>query len=94
MRDIVISTAFVLSLLPVSTVSIASPPDPAPSAKAADETIKCRKIAITGSLVKKPKVCKTAAEWRRIDDNGNRTARALAGSGEVCSGGSCGNGSN
>lgn len=57
-----------------------------------DQAIKCRKVEVTGSLVKKGKVCKTIAEWKEIQSNGNRTARAIADSGHVCSGGSCGNG--
>jgi hypothetical protein len=32
---------------------------------------------VTGSLVKKGKVCKTAAEWRRITESGNDNARSL-----------------
>lgn len=42
-----------------------------------DQAIKCRKVEVTGSLVKKGKVCKTVAEWKRIIDNGNRVARAV-----------------
>lgn len=57
-----------------------------------DQAIKCRKVEVTGSLVKKGKVCKTIAEWKQIQANGNRTARAIAESGNVCAGGSCGNG--
>ena len=57
-----------------------------------DQAIKCRKVEVTGSLVKKGKVCKTVAEWKEIQANGNRTARAIVESGAVCAGGSCGNG--
>ena len=57
-----------------------------------DHVIKCRKVEVTGSLVKKGKVCKTIAEWKEIQANGNRTARAIVESGAVCAGGSCGNG--
>lgn len=42
-----------------------------------DQVIKCRKVEVTGSLLKKGKVCRTVAEWKRIIDNGNRTARAV-----------------
>lgn len=42
-----------------------------------DQKMKCRKVEKTGSLVTKGKVCKTVAEWKRIIDNGNRTARAV-----------------
>lgn len=57
-----------------------------------DQAIKCRKVEVTGSLVKKGKVCKTIAEWKQIQANGNRTARMIAESGNICSGGDCGNG--
>lgn len=57
-----------------------------------DQAIKCRKVEVTGSLLKKGKVCRTIAEWKKIQANGNRTARAIAESGNVCAGGSCGNG--
>ena len=57
-----------------------------------DQVIKCRKVEVTGSLVKKGKVCKTIAEWKEIQANGNRTARAIVESGAVCAGGSCGSG--
>jgi hypothetical protein len=57
-----------------------------------DQVVKCRKVEVTGSLLKKGKVCRTIAEWKKIQANGNRTARAIADSGNVCSGGTCGNG--
>jgi hypothetical protein len=57
-----------------------------------DQAVKCRKVEVTGSLLKKGKVCRTIAEWKKIQANGNRTARAIAESGNVCSGGACGNG--
>ncbi|OWK29094.1 hypothetical protein [Sphingomonas mucosissima] len=37
----------------------------------------CRKIEITGSLVRKERVCKTKAEWRRVEEQGNRQGRAI-----------------
>ena len=63
-----------------------------PAASDPDQAIKCRKVEVTGSLLKKGRVCKTIAEWKEIQANGNRTARAIADSGGVCSGGDCGNG--
>lgn len=37
--------------------------------------IRCRRIELSGSLVKKLRVCNTNAEWRRITDKGNQDAR-------------------
>jgi hypothetical protein len=32
---------------------------------------------VTGSLVKKGKVCRTLAQWRQMTDSGNELARRL-----------------
>lgn len=74
------------------TVAVADTGPTQPVASDPDQAIKCRRVEVTGSLVKKGKVCKTVAEWKRIVDNGNRTARAIQDSGKICSGGECGNG--
>ncbi len=37
--------------------------------------IRCRRIEVPGSLVKKLRVCNTNGEWRRIVDKGNQDAR-------------------
>lgn len=42
-----------------------------------DNKIRCRKVEVTGSMVKKGRVCKTVAEWRNIISNGNENARTL-----------------
>ena len=42
-----------------------------------DQTIRCRTVRVTGSLVKKGKVCKTLAQWRQMTDSGNELARRL-----------------
>lgn len=47
------------------------------TASDADQAIRCRSVRVTGSLVKKGKVCKTLAEWRRMTDSGNDLARRL-----------------
>lgn len=37
--------------------------------------IKCRRIELTGSLVRKLRVCNTNSEWKRIGDKSNQDAR-------------------
>lgn len=37
--------------------------------------IRCRRIEVSGSLVKKLRVCNTNANWKRIGDKGNQEAR-------------------
>ncbi|MGB5076278.1 MAG: hypothetical protein WBO17_02210 [Sphingorhabdus sp.] len=53
-----------------------------------DQQIKCRKIQVSGSLIRKIRTCRTIAEWRRAQQEGNDAARAIVGE-NVCSGGEC-----
>lgn len=39
--------------------------------------VRCKKLAITGSLVRKERVCKTNAEWRASMEQQNRDADDL-----------------
>jgi hypothetical protein len=64
-----------------TTKETVSPADP-------DQQIKCRKSIATGSLVRKVKMCRTIAEWRKAAQAGNDAARAIAGE-NICSGGEC-----
>lgn len=57
-----------------------------------DDKIRCRKIEVIGSLAKKTKVCRTVAEWKSMSDKGNRNARDVVESGQVCAGGPMCNG--
>lgn len=49
----------------------------ADTASDSDQSIRCRTVRVTGSLVKKGKVCKTLAEWRRMNESGNDLARRM-----------------
>lgn len=52
---------------------------PAASSAATDpnEEVRCRRIEVTGSIVRKERVCKTRGEWRRLADSGNGVARSI-----------------
>ena len=78
MRSIFIAIALTASVAgtPLMALSEAAKADTT-AAEDPDQQIKCRKVEKTGSLVTKGKVCKTRAEWKRIIDDGNRTARAV-----------------
>lgn len=43
----------------------------------ADNAMRCRTVRVTGSLVKKGKVCKTLGQWRKMTESGNELARRL-----------------
>ena len=47
------------------------------TAAKSDQAIRCRTVRVTGSLVKKGKVCKTLAQWRQMTESGNELARRL-----------------
>lgn len=60
-----------LAVLPVQA-AVARPRPPAdPNA------IRCKKLAVTGSLVRTERICKTNAEWRKIMDQQGRDADDL-----------------
>lgn len=55
---------------PVATEATAGDNDP-------DNRIRCRRVEVTGSLVKRGRVCRTVREWRTISENGNYNARKM-----------------
>lgn len=72
----------------------AATPSAAPAGPAAakgdapdKERVVCRRVEVTGSLVKRSRVCKPASEWAQIIDRGNDTARRIVETGLACAGG-------
>lgn len=79
--------------MPIASVPAFAKDAAADKESATDDTkIRCRKIEVTGSLVRKTKVCRTVAEWREISEKGNRNVRDILESGQVCAGGPSCNG--
>lgn len=82
--------------LPVGANAQTAAAQPAPAAAkpsdAEQDRIICRRVEVTGSLVKRGKVCKPASEWARIIDRGNDNARRTIESGMACAGGPTCNG--
>jgi hypothetical protein len=75
MRHWFLVSALLTPLL--TTAAFAQNVSPAPAVTDPDQKIKCRRVEVTGSLLKKGKVCRTVAEWKVIMENGNRVARAI-----------------
>jgi hypothetical protein len=75
MRHLLFAIAFSASIFVVPAYAAEDKAQAA--ANDTDQVIKCRKVEVTGSLLKKGKVCRTIAEWKKIQENGNRTARAI-----------------
>jgi len=61
-------------LMSISAVAWAQDTRTKPVDKAAPDYVRCVKILETGSLVKKTKICRTNAEWRRSADDGRKNA--------------------
>ncbi len=78
MRHVILAIALG-SLVSVAPVAANNEPATATAAPAADpdQKIKCRKIEVTGSIVKKGKVCRTLAEWRATQESHNSAARRM-----------------
>ncbi len=88
MRYIVLVVAFA-SFAAVAPATASNQDTAVSKSEAADpdQKIRCRKVEVTGSLVKRGKVCKTVAEWRAIFENGNYLARKMVEDGTTRSGG-------
>lgn len=88
MRYIVLAVAFA-SFAVVAPAKASNEETAAPKSHAADpdQKIRCRRVDVTGSLVKRGKVCKTVAEWRAIFENNNYLARKMVEDGTTRSGG-------
>jgi predicted secreted protein len=88
----------ILTTAPVGAAvaqSGAEPAAAAPAPTAADDPsqqIRCRRIAVIGSLIRRERVCKTLAEWRQLQERGNDAARQQVENGRVCGGGQCSGG--
>ena len=75
-----------LLLLAIAAPALAQAPAPAPapadttappaSAPNPDERVRCRRMAVTGSIARFERVCKTVGEWRHLAERGNDAARA------------------
>lgn len=69
-----------LLALPFVAVPARAEPQPAPAAKLDPRdpnAVKCRRLEVTGSLVRRERICKTNAEWRAISEQQNRDADDL-----------------
>lgn len=77
---------------PAQSAPAAAKPASAEKADAQKERMICRRVEVTGSLVKRGKVCKSSSEWARIIERGNDNARRTIESGMACAGGPTCNG--
>ena len=84
MRKLALLTVAAVAVLPALAIA-QSTATTAPATTATDtatknaedpnQRIRCRRVDVTGSLIKRGRVCRTVAEWNRQITNGNETAR-------------------
>lgn len=74
-----LAALFILAAAPALAQDVTDAPAPQDAPVVTDRTspdyMRCRRIAVTGSLARKERVCKTNAQWERIARAGNETAR-------------------
>ena len=96
MRLFAFASMAIIAIAPITPIAAQSTAPVADSSVApaddADQQIRCRRIAITGSLVRRERVCKTVAEWRELSDRGNDVVRQQMENGRQCAGSGCGGG--
>ena len=85
MRNLVIAqplltaALLVVAFAPLASVS-AAPETTAEKLDPKDPNyVRCRKIQVTGSLVKKERICRTNAEWARASEDAQKNAEDLIG---------------
>lgn len=81
MKLAVLLSALTVLALPVSPVLAEGTTDAAAAEQKLDPKdpnyVRCRKLSITGSLVKKERICKTNAEWAKASEDAQRNADDL-----------------
>lgn len=91
MRLIAITLIAAFASLPAQSLMAQNGETP-PAAETAkngegDQRVVCRRVDVTGSLIKRGRVCRTVAQWRQITENGNYNARKMVEEGTTKGGG-------
>jgi hypothetical protein len=74
LRNIVAVFAATLTVAALPAAAASSAANNAGLSKDDPNYVKCRKLDVTGSLVRKAHVCKTNAEWSRLAQKGSADA--------------------
>lgn len=79
MRPRALLSAFALAIVPSAPVLSTSPTESAVEKidTRAPDYVRCRKLSVTGSLVKKERICKTNAEWAKASETTQNDANDL-----------------
>lgn len=77
-------SAVAVLVLPVAPVLANGAPEATEKLDPKDPNyVRCRKLSVTGSLVKKERLCKTNAEWAKATEDAQRNADDLIGRNRV-----------
>lgn len=67
----------ITNLLLLAQLTAAPAVTPTAASDTSAEKKICRRYAETGSFVRRTKVCRTQAEWRRIEEDARETGREM-----------------
>lgn len=70
-------TSLLALLLQSTTAAPTVAPTGGPAQSAADGKMICRGQSSTGSFIRKSKVCRTRADWRRIEEQAREDGRSM-----------------
>ena len=90
MRALALLTVAAFATVPALALTQADDTAPTSQVKAADADdtrVRCRRVEVTGSLVKRGRVCRTVREWRESSDASNYNARKMVEDSTTRSGG-------
>jgi hypothetical protein len=65
------------AVLGVVALILAAADAPPPLDRNDPNAVRCKRLAVTGSLVRKERTCRTNAEWKKISEQQNRDADDL-----------------
>ncbi len=83
MRALALLTFAAFATVPAMAFTQAADTAPVSQTQASDDPsdpdnrVRCRRVEVTGSIVKRGRVCRTVREWRTISENGNYNARKM-----------------
>lgn len=77
MRFVHLAICASLASIAAPTYAVAAPETNAGRDRDDPNYVRCRRLDVTGSLVKKTRVCKTNAEWARLAEQGQGNAQEI-----------------
>ena len=72
-----VTGAAFIALMALPAIASAAEPRQRAAPADPDQQVRCRSSEVTGSLARRTRICRTVAEWRRLEIRGNDEARDM-----------------